>query len=123
MSSPALQPGAPLRNPYSTASSSPWKPNGPSHQIDRRHLDPVPRIPPLGIRGAETAREMDHVGCDAGLLRCAGLAGPGRLLPGDRSGRTRVELGASRMFDLAMIALGSGAFAILILYTYACDRM
>ena len=28
-----------------------------------------------------------------------------------------------RMFDLAMIALGCASFAILILYTYACDRM
>jgi len=27
------------------------------------------------------------------------------------------------MFDLAMIALTCGSFAILILYTYACDRM
>jgi len=27
------------------------------------------------------------------------------------------------MFDLAMIAIGGAAFAILILYTYACDRM
>jgi hypothetical protein len=28
-----------------------------------------------------------------------------------------------RMFDLAMIALGCASFAVLILYTYACDRM
>jgi hypothetical protein len=28
-----------------------------------------------------------------------------------------------RMFDLAMIALTCASFAILILYTYACDRM
>jgi len=27
------------------------------------------------------------------------------------------------MFDLAMIAIGCASFAILILYTYACDRM
>jgi hypothetical protein len=27
------------------------------------------------------------------------------------------------MFDLAMIALGCASFAVLILYTYACDRM
>jgi len=27
------------------------------------------------------------------------------------------------MFDLAMIALSCASFAILILYTYACDRM
>jgi hypothetical protein len=28
-----------------------------------------------------------------------------------------------RMLDLAMIAIGCASFAILILYTYACDRM
>jgi hypothetical protein len=27
------------------------------------------------------------------------------------------------MFDIAMIAIGCASFAILILYTYACDRM
>jgi len=27
------------------------------------------------------------------------------------------------MFDLAMIALGGAGFAVLILYTYACERM
>jgi hypothetical protein len=27
------------------------------------------------------------------------------------------------MFDLAMIALGCASFAILVLYTHACDRM
>jgi len=27
------------------------------------------------------------------------------------------------MFDLAMIALGCVSFAVLILYTYACERM
>jgi hypothetical protein len=28
-----------------------------------------------------------------------------------------------QMFDLALIALGCASFAILSLYTYACDRM
>jgi len=27
------------------------------------------------------------------------------------------------MFDIAMIALGCASFAVLILYTYACERM
>jgi len=27
------------------------------------------------------------------------------------------------MFDLAMLATGCAGFAILILYTYACDRL
>jgi len=27
------------------------------------------------------------------------------------------------MFDLAMIALSCASFAVLILYTFACDRM
>jgi hypothetical protein len=35
----------------------------------------------------------------------------------------RKQQGDGRMFDLAMIALGCASFAILILYTYACDRM
>jgi hypothetical protein len=33
------------------------------------------------------------------------------------------ETGNQSMFDLAMIALGCVSFAILIRYTYACERM
>jgi hypothetical protein len=40
------------------------------------------------------------------------VASTGALSEGDRT-----------MFDLAMIALSFASFAILILYTYACDRM
>jgi hypothetical protein len=27
------------------------------------------------------------------------------------------------MFDLIMLAIGCASFAVLVLYTYACDRM
>jgi hypothetical protein len=31
--------------------------------------------------------------------------------------------GDGQMFDFTMIAIGCGSFAILVLYTHACDRM
>jgi hypothetical protein len=34
-----------------------------------------------------------------------------------------IRLKETEMFDLAMIAIGVAGFAILILYTAACERM
>jgi hypothetical protein len=44
-------------------------------------------------------------------------------VPSTRNLRRERSKETGRMFDLAMIALGCASFAILILYTYACDRM
>jgi hypothetical protein len=42
---------------------------------------------------------------------------------GARALHHRIGTGDPDMLDLAMIAIGCASFAILILYTAACDRM
>jgi hypothetical protein len=37
--------------------------------------------------------------------------------------RFRASQGASKMFDLAMLALGIAFFVVSIGYVYACDRL